>query len=138
VKSPLDRDVLIANSVAVATGVQAHRTGASPMESVNVGLWWRYWYKNLTMGLILLAVTIIMALNRPWAWWLVAAQVVLNVLVTGITYVSMVRVSYFKQRALYRLFRPVWRLVPNVARFWWYLCLFLPVWFFMWIYAVAS
>ena len=107
------------------------------MEAINVGLWWRYWYKNLTMGLILLGVTIIMALNRPWAWWLVAAQVALNVLVAGITYVSMVRVSWFKQRAMFRLFEPIASLFPNVARFWWYCALFLPTWFFMWINTVT-
>lgn len=135
-KNPTDRDVLIANSVAVATGVQAHRLGHEPLAVVNIGLWWRYWYKNLTMGLILLGITTIMAVNRPWAWSLVIAQIALNVLVCGITYVSLVRVSSFKQRAPYRLFAAIERPFPNVARFWFYLVLFLPVWLYMWIYAV--
>lgn len=137
-KNPTDRDVLIANGVAVATGVQAARNGATPYEALTIGLWWRAWYKNLTMGLILLLVTLIMAINVPWAWSLVAAQVVINVLVTGITYVSAIRVSTgFKQRGLFRMFRSIAGHFPNVARFWFYLCLFLPVWAFMWITAVV-
>lgn len=136
-KSPLDRDVFIANSVAVATGVQAHRKGATPYRALTVGIWWRYWYKNMTMGLVLLVVVLIMALNTGW-WWLVPFQVALNVLVVGITYTNLVRTSDFKQRALYRLFAPIESHFPNVARFWFYLCLSLPVWLFMWIHAVAS
>ena len=137
-KSPLDRDVVIANTIGVATGVQAYRQGATPLQAINIGVWWRYWYKNATMSLILLGITVIMALNVPWAWGLVAAQVVINTLVAGITYASAVLHSGFEQRLLFRMFWPLYSHVMNVARFWWYLCLFLPTWFFMWINAVTG
>lgn len=130
-KNPLDKEVIIANAVAAATGVQAHKQGATVFNSIDVGLAWRFWYKNLTMS-ILLWVVLFFRARGTGEWGYLVAQSVINVAALGITYAKLVAGSGFKQRSLYRVFWPVARHFPNVARFWFYLALLLPIWLAMW------
>ncbi len=129
--NPLARDQIGANVTGGLAGWRAHKDGASPMEAFNIGMWWRAWYKSLTMAVV---ITVVGAIGWPQrggnGWLFVYAQVVLDVWVFGVTYVSLVLASGFKQRMAFRWFFWFWTLVPNVARFWWYLSLLLPWWTF--------
>jgi hypothetical protein len=139
-----DKSNLIADGVAAGTGIKAYRDGATGWEAASIGLWWRWWYKNLTFSLFILGVFTVYVLGYtmndkplPLPLALLATAEVLTMLwVFSITYVSLVDVSGFKQRLWYRLWAPVQhRLVPNVARFWWYLMILFPMWITVWYIA---
>jgi len=154
--NPLSPDQIGANVFAGVTGVKAYQNGATGMEAVNVGLWWRWWYKNLgfaifilvCFGLPILAFTLptnYPSLTEaqqshdtlPWGIYLLAAvQFAVTVWVFSITYVSLIDVSGFKHRLWYKLWAGIQhRLVPNVSRFWWYLLILFPMWVTVWYIA---
>jgi hypothetical protein len=152
--NPLSPDQIGANTFAAVTGVKAYQNGATGWEATNIGLWWRWWYKNLGFALVILvcfAVPIIgYALPQntnpniphdtstlPWGIYLLAAiQVLVTVWVFSLTYVSLIDVSGFKRRLWYKLWAGIQhRLVPNVARFWWYLMILFPMWVTVWYIA---
>ena len=130
-KNPLDRDVIAANAVAVGTGFKAYRDGMPGLDAFNVGMWWRWWYKNLTMSFVLFGIVLIIC-TQTGQWGFLVAQGVLNILVIGITYCSLINVSQFKRRWFFRVWWPLAKHFPYTARFWFYLTLFLPLWSIMW------
>ena len=130
-ESPLNRDVVVANGLAVGTGALAYSQGQSGLNAVNIGLWWRWWYKNMTMSVVLFVIIFFYA-HETGQWGYLVAQAVLNTVVAGLTYCSLINVSNFKQRLFYKLWWPVAKHFPYTARFWMYLALFIPLWLLMW------
>lgn len=141
--NPLSKDQIGGTVVAAATGWKAHQNGAEPLEAINVGLWWRWWYKNLTLSFFVLfwavGLTVAQFMNdkEPFLWWMAwigPAQVLVDIFVFSITYVSLVDVSAgFKQRLWYRLWAPLQhRCFPNVMRMWWYMLALFPFWLLGW------
>jgi hypothetical protein len=149
---PLAKDQIGANVFAGATGYKAHQNGATPMQAISTGLLWRYWYKNLTGSIFLLVAAGIatgggIAASKENAEiapllhfvWVGPLQIIVNVLVLGITYVSLVDISKgYKQRWTYRVFAPIQHAMPNVRRFYWYLLLLFPTWLAMWLWFFFS
>jgi hypothetical protein len=132
-ENPLAARNLAATAVTVGTGYRALQNGATPLQSVTIGLTWRWWYRNLTLSFGLLALAGIVSLAHPAYWWFGVSQLAINLAVFGITYVILVDFSGFKQRAWYRLWSPVHHvLFPNVSRIWWYMLIFLPLWLMVW------
>jgi hypothetical protein len=131
--NPLAKDQIGANAAAVGAGWVAHRNGRHPMDTFNIAMWWRYFYKNATLSLVLVPATVLYGYRTNNTWWWLPLMLALEVFVFGVCYVSLVNVSGFKQRLAYRIFRPLWRPFPNVARFWWYALLFFPLWLLMYI-----
>ena len=129
--SPLDRDVVVANGLAVGTGALAYSQGQPILNSVSIGFWWRWWYKNMTMSVVLFIIVLAYC-TQTQEWGYLVAQGVINVLVAGITYCSLINVSGFKQRLAFRIWWPLAKHFPYTARFWFYLSLFLPLWSLMW------
>lgn len=147
--NPLAKDQIGANVTAAATGYKAYQNGATGFEAVNVGLWWRWWYKNLTLAFFLLfwavGLTVAQLINdkEPLLWWVVwigPVQVLVDVFVFSIAYVSLVDVSAgFKQRLWYRLWAPIQhRFFPNVMRMWWYMLALFPGWLLLWVWLFLS
>lgn len=131
--NPLEKSQIGATAVTVGTGYLAAQNGATGWEALNVGLWWRWWYKNVTFSFFLTAVVFVVASQEEGALiWTFFAQCLVNTFVFSVTYVSLVDVSGFKHRLWYRLWAPVQHAMPNVARFYWYCLLFLPLWLAMW------
>ena len=110
-KNPLDRDVIVANAVAVGTGFKAYREGMTGMDAFNVGMWWRWWYKNMTMSVVLFGIVLAIC-TQTGQWGYLVAQGVLNTLVAGITYCSLINVSGFKQRLAFRIWWPAGQALP--------------------------
>jgi len=133
----IDKSQIGADVFAAGTGVNAYRNGATGWEALNVGLWWRWWYKNLTFSFaILLFLGIALFNGDTILRVLFGAEVLAVVWVFSLTYVSLIDVSGFKRRLWYRLWAGVQhRWFPNVARFWWYLLILFPMWLTVWYIA---
>ena len=150
---PLAKDQIGANIFGAAIGRHAYQNGATPTQALSTGILWRYWYKNISFGIFLFVCTCVLtglgiadvvdvdpALGETANWemfrytvWLAPLQLIVSIFVFGITYVSLVDMSGFRQRFAYRVFAPIQHRMPNVARFWWYLLLLLPCWIAMWL-----
>jgi hypothetical protein len=132
--NPMERSQIGANTFATITGVKAAQNGADGWQALNVGLWWRWWYKNVTFSFFLMAVVTLISVQEHGALlWLFPAQCLVNTFVFGVTYVSLIDISVgFKERLAYRLFAPIQHAMPNVARFYWYCLMLLPLWIAMW------
>jgi hypothetical protein len=126
--NPLARSQVGANVTAFLAGRQAYVNGRTqPLDVLHISLGWRAYYKMLTFTVLMTGMMVLCALSTG-RWYLLVAQVALDVWVFGVTYVSLVLTSDFQKRWLFRKFFRAWMLVPNVARFWWYCALFLPFW----------
>ena len=126
-KNPLDKDVIARNAITVGTGVAAYRNGKPGLEAAAIGVAWGYFYKTMSMAVVLLLV----CAGYCWGhgeWEYVYVQAVLNTVVCGVTYCKLIVLSNFKQRWFFRLWWPVARLFPYTSRVWLYLALFLPLW----------
>lgn len=143
--NPLEKGEIGSTIFTAATGWKAHRNGAEPLEAVSVGLWWRWWYKNLTLSFFVLfwavGLTVAQMVNdkEPFMWWVAwigPVQILVDIFVFSITYVSLIDISRgFKQRLWYRLWAPLQhRFFPNVMRLWWYLLALLPFWILLWVW----
>jgi hypothetical protein len=144
---PLAKDQIGANIFAATVGHHAYQNGATPTQALSTGILWRYWYKNISFGIFLFIGTcvatgggIAKAVDEVPDWelfrytvWLAPLQLIVSIFVFGITYVSLIDMSGFRQRFGYRLFAPIQHAMPNVARFWWYLLLLLPIWVALWL-----
>lgn len=128
--NPLSKDQIGANVFGVLTGHKAYQNGAMPMQAINVGVHWRYWYKNIT-GSVFAVLALLLFVSPGMA----IIQVLVSIFVFGVTYVSLVDMSAgFKQgRWWYRRFVRIQHAMPNVARFYWYFLLLIPFWTFMWV-----
>lgn len=128
--NPFSASEIGATTVAGMTGAKAYQNGASALDSLNIALWWRWWYRNLTFSIFLFCIA---ALTTYRLYWVGPLQLVVNMFVFGVTYVSLIDISPgFKKRWVYRVFAPIQARVPHVARFWLYMLMFAPLWAAMW------
>ena len=161
--APWDKDQIGSYTLAAVTGYQAHQNGYGIIDSVDIGLRWRFWYKATGFGVVLLILGLI---SMPFMvkvptyseqfineygvpqthWysrydWLPLAYVEAPLLmlwwflIMGTTGCKLVAFSGFKMRFFWRLFRPIARRIPNVANFWLYLLYALPVWIHFTLYS---
>jgi hypothetical protein len=87
-----------------------------------------------------LTVANLMSGAHLWLTWIGPVQILVDLFVFSITYVSLIDISRgFKQRLWYRLWAPLQhRFFPNVMRLWWYLLALAPMWVLMWSYMMFT
>lgn len=113
---------------AALTGGKALKDGHGALESINIGLWSAWWYKNLTLSIFFLVGLSLMSAGGNYVW-AGPLQLAVNLLVFGVTYVSLADIAGWQHRGWYRVWAPVQHhCFPNVARMWWYALIFFPGW----------